>query len=73
VKAEEFEERQLELAGWPVNLASYRLGEVWHSKAANVSPGAGLCRATGATRQEAEQKAIERAEELLSRTKRRDV
>jgi hypothetical protein len=73
MNAEEFQERRLELAGWPVNVASYRLGEVWHSKADNVSPGAGLCRTTGATRQEAEEKAIRRAEELLSRTKRHEV
>ena len=73
MNAEEYQERRLELAGWSVNLSSYRLGEVWHSKADNVSPGAGLCRTTGATRQEAEQKAIQRAEELLSRTKRHQV
>ena len=71
--AEEYQERRLELSGWPVNVSSYRLGEVWHSKADNVSPGAGLSRATGATREEAEQKAIERARELLSRTKRHAV
>ena len=63
----------MELAGWPVNLSSYRLGEQWYSKADNVSPGAGLCRARGATREEAEQKAIQRAEELLSRTKLHEV
>ena len=73
MKAEEFQERQLELAGWPVNLSSYRLDEVWHAKADNVSPGAGLCRTTGATREEAEKKAIDRASELLSRTKRHEV
>ena len=73
MKAEEFQERRLELAGWPVNLSSYRMGEQWHSKADNVSPGAALCRTTGATREEAEQKAIQRAGELLSRTKVREV
>jgi hypothetical protein len=73
MRAEEFQERSLELAGWPVNVSSYRLGEVWYSKADNVSPGAGLCRTSGATRQEAEEKAIRRAEELLSRTKCREV
>jgi hypothetical protein len=73
MKAEEFQERRLELAGWPVNLTSYRIGAEWHSKADNVSPGAGLCRTTGATREEAEQKAIQRAQELLSRTKRNAV
>jgi hypothetical protein len=73
MKAEEFQERRLEVAGWPVNISSYRLGEVWHSKADNVSPGAGLCRTTGTSREAAEKKAIERAAELLSRTKRHEV
>ena len=71
--ADEFQERKLELAGWPVNLTSYRLGEVWHAKADDVSPGAALCRATGGTRGEAEQKAIERASELLAGTKRHAI
>ncbi len=71
--AEEFQEKKLELAGWPVNLSSYRLGAEWHCKADNVSPGAALFRTTGATREEAEQKAITRAEELLKRTRRHEV
>jgi hypothetical protein len=73
MRAEEFQERKLELAGWPVNLSSYRLDSEWHAKADNVSPGAALCRTTGNTREEAEQKAIARAEELLRRTRRREV
>lgn len=73
MKAEEYQEHKLELAGWPVNIASYRLGTQWHAKADNVSPGAGLCRTQGATRQEAEEKAMKRAEELLSRTRRHEV
>jgi len=73
MKTEEFQERKLEVAGWPVNLASYRLGTEWHCEADNVSPGARLCRTTGATRQEAEEKALKRAKELLSRTRRHAV
>jgi hypothetical protein len=70
---EEYRERKLEVAGWPVNLSSYRLGSEWHCKADNVSPGAGLCRTTGATREEAEEKALKRAEALLSKTRRRPL
>ena len=69
MKAEEFQERKLTVAGWDVNLSSYRLEAEWHCKADNVSPGATLCRTTAATREEAEQKALRRAEELLARTK----
>jgi hypothetical protein len=73
MRAEEYRERKLEVAGWPVNVSSYRLGAVWHSKADNVSPGAALCRTTGETREEAETKALERAENLLRKTKRQAV
>lgn len=73
MNSEQFQERKIEIAGWPVNIASYRLGDVWHSKADNVSPGAALARASGITREEAEQKAIARAGELLSRTQRHPV
>jgi hypothetical protein len=69
MKVEEYQERKLEVAGWPVNLTSYRLGNVFHAKADNVSPGASLARTTGATREEAEKKALDRAEQLLVRTR----
>jgi hypothetical protein len=71
MKAEEYQERRVEVAGWPVNLTSYRLDKEFHCKADNVSPGAALARTIGATREEAEANALKRAEELLSRTKRR--
>ena len=73
MKVENFSERRLEIDGWPVNLTSYQIGPVFHCKADNVSPGAGLARTTGATREEAEQKAIARAKELLGRTRRHKV
>ena len=73
MKAEEYSERELEVAGWPVRLTSYRLGAEWRSKADNVSPGAALARTTGLTRQEAEEKALARARELLGGTRRRAV
>jgi hypothetical protein len=56
-----------------VHLTTYRLGEVYHCKADNVSPGAALARTTGETRDVAERKAIERAEQLLSRTRRHAI
>jgi len=73
MKAEEYSERRLELEGWPVNVTSWRLGETWHAKADNVSPGAALARISAATKEEAETKAIARARELLSRTRRQTV
>jgi hypothetical protein len=73
MKAEAYAERRLELEGWPVNVTSWRLGETWHAKADNVSPGATLARITAPSREEAEEKAVARARELLSRTHRRAV
>jgi hypothetical protein len=73
MRAEDFQERKVEVGGWQVNLSSYKLGDTWHCKADNVSPGAGLARTTGATREEAEEKALKRAEELLARTRRHAV
>ena len=69
MKVQEFQERRVEVGRWPVNLTSYRLGNVFHCKADNVSPGAALARATGATREEAEKKALGRAEQLLAHTR----
>jgi hypothetical protein len=73
MKIEEHQERKVAVDGWEVNLTSYRLGAEWHAKADNVSPGATLCRTTGASREDAEEKALKRAEELLDRTKRHTV
>jgi hypothetical protein len=73
MKVEEHSERQLEIEGWPVHLTSYRIGETFHCTADNVSPGANLARTRGATRDEAENKAIQFASERLSQTRRRPV
>jgi len=73
MKIEEYQERKVIVDGWDVNLTSYRLGAEWHAKADNVSPGATLCRTTGATRDEAEAKALKKAEEMLDRTRRHQV
>ncbi|MGO4881491.1 MAG: hypothetical protein ACLP59_11785 [Bryobacteraceae bacterium] len=73
MNAEDYSERVVDIDPWKVKLTSYKLGDVYHSKADNVSPGAALARSTGATREEAEQKALDRARQLLSRTRRHDV
>jgi len=73
MKPEEYSERTVEVEGWQVHLTSYRLGDKFHCTADNVSPGANLARVTGATREDAESKALARAKELLARTKRHVV
>ena len=73
MRAEDYTERKVEIDGWPVNLTSYKHGDVYHCKADNVSPGACLARTRAATREEAEAQAIERASALLSKTRRQKV
>lgn len=73
MNAEEYSERQVDVGPWQLRLTSYKLGGVYHAKADNVSPGAALARSTGATREEAEQKALDRARELLAHTRRHEV
>ncbi len=73
MKPENYSERRVEIDGWQVNLTTYQLGEKWHCRADNVSPGAGLTRIVADTREDAEERALARAKELLSRTRRHEV
>jgi hypothetical protein len=67
---EDYSRRQLELAGWPVTVEAYKLDGVYHCTIANVDPGARIARADGSTREEAEQRAIEKATRYLGQTRR---
>jgi len=73
VKPEEYSRRQQELAGWAVTIETYKLGDVYHCTTANVDPGARVARADGSTKQEAEERAIEKATRYLAQTRRFDV
>lgn len=68
-----YSERMLEVAGWPVKITSYQVGVVYHCTIDNVSPGAWIARAQGHTKDAAETAALERARQLLERTKRRST
>jgi len=67
---EEYSERNIELAGWPIHLISYKLRDKYYCKIDNVSPGAQIARAEGATLEEAERAALEKAERRLKQTRR---
>ncbi|MGH6903133.1 MAG: hypothetical protein ACREIR_10375 [Geminicoccaceae bacterium] len=69
MRAEDYQRRRQELAGWPVGIVTYKLGERYVCEIDNVSPGARLARAEGSTREEAERAAIETAERRLGRTR----
>jgi hypothetical protein len=73
MRAEDYQRRRQELAGWPVGIVSYKLGERFICEVDNVSPGARVARAEGATREEAERAAIASAERRLGRTQVHEV
>lgn len=70
MKPQNYSRRKTEASGWPVNVISYQLGERYYCTVDNVSPGAWIAKAEGATREEAEQKALQQAAELLSKTRK---
>ena len=70
MKPEEYSREPRELAGWQVTVETYKLDDVYHCTIANVDPGARIARADGATKEEAEQKAIEKATRYLGQTRR---
>jgi hypothetical protein len=70
VRAEEYTRREIELAGWPISVETYRAGDVYHCTIYNKDPGARFARADGSTREDAEQKALEKAQRYLAQTRR---
>jgi hypothetical protein len=66
-KPEGYEQQEIELAGWPVRVTSYKLKDEWRCEIANVSPGATIARATGASREAAIETASTKAKERLGR------
>ena len=69
MRAEDYTQRSLKLAGWPVHLISYKVGESWHCKVDNVSPGAEIARSIGCNQAEAERQALSKAERRLAATR----
>ena len=70
MRAEDYSENKIDVGGWQVNLTTWRLGDVWHCRADNVSPGATLARMHGDSKADVESRALERARELLGRTRK---
>jgi hypothetical protein len=70
VKPEEYSRRELEVAGWPINIETYKLGDVYHCTISNVDPGARFARADGPTKEAAEALALEKATRYLQQTRR---
>jgi hypothetical protein len=71
-RAVEYSRREQEVAGWPIAIETYRLGEIYHCTISSVDAGARFARADGRTKAEAEQRALEKAERHLAQTRRRE-
>ena len=70
MKPADYSRRRIELSGWPIDIEIYRLGDVYHATVYNVDPGARFARADGSTKEEAEQRALEKASKYLAQTRR---
>ncbi len=69
LRAEDYRRRQERLEGWDIGIASYKLGGRYCCEVDNVSPGARLARGEGSTRDEAEAEAVNKAREMLAKTR----
>ena len=68
-KVEEYTETKRELAGWPITVVTYRLGDVYHATIDNADPGAWVVKAQGASKADAEATALREAHALLEKIK----
>ena len=70
MKAEGYAKRRQPLGGWDVEIETYQVGDIFYCTINNVDPGARFARAEGSTREEAESKALEKAEKYIKQTRR---
>ena len=70
MKAEDYQRRRLELGGWPIEIETHKLGDVYYCTINNVDPGARFARAEAPTREEAERQALAKAERHLAQTRK---
>ena len=70
MKAEGYAKRREPLGGWDVEIETYQVGGIFYCTINNVDPGARFARAEGSTREEAESKALEKAEKYIKQTRR---
>lgn len=69
-RVEDYSARKMDLAGWPITIVTYKLGPVYRTTIDNSDPGAWVVKAEGATRDEAETKALKEAQALLEKVKK---
>jgi len=69
LKPEEQQERKESVPPFQIHILSYRLDKTYYCTVDNVDPGAVIARAEGATREEAEAKAVAKAKERIRQTR----
>ena len=69
LRPEGYTERTEDLGPWKMHVVSYQLGQSYYCTVDNVDPGAVLARGSGQTLAEAEAMALEKARELMARTR----
>lgn len=69
MQPEDYQERREPHGGWTMHIVSYRLGDRFYCAVDDADPGARLSRGEGATREEAEAQAIQKAKRMLERTR----
>jgi hypothetical protein len=70
MKAEEYTERNETVDTWPIHIVTYRIGDTYYCTIDNVDPGARFARAEGASREDVERVALEKARKYLRQTRR---
>ena len=70
MKAEGYAKRRQPLGDWTIEIETYQLGDVFYCTINNVDPGARFARGNGATKEEAEMSAIEKATRYLAQTRK---
>jgi hypothetical protein len=70
MKAEDYNERKDTIDTWPIHIVTYRIGQTYYCAIDNVDPGARFARAEGATREDAERVALEKAKKYLAQTRK---
>ena len=68
--AQEYSRREVELAGWEISIETYKLGDEYHCTISSVDPGARFARGDGPTKEQAEERALEKATRYLAQTRR---
>lgn len=69
MRAEDYTTRTAEVDGWSLLVETYKVGERFYCNISSADPGARFARSEGATKEEAERIALEKARRYLAQTR----